>query len=122
MGSLVGEQFARAMTAKDGERIRELLAPSISFMGMTPSAIRVADTPDGVVDIVNDWFGQGDDVVNLERLDTDSFADRERVGYRVRVITDDGPHLVDQTAYLSLEDGQITWLRIMCAGYRPTDD
>jgi hypothetical protein len=31
----------------------------------------------------------------------------------------DGEHLVEQQAYMSERDGQIGWLRIMCAGYRP---
>jgi hypothetical protein len=68
------------------------------------------------------WFDEGDHIEDLESVETDAFADRERVGYRLRVRNADGQHLVEQQAYLSERDGQIGWLRIMCAGYRPTDN
>lgn len=51
-----------------------------------------------------------------------AFADRQRVGYRLRVRNDDGLHLVEQQAYLSERDGRIGWLRVMCAGYRPVTE
>jgi hypothetical protein len=34
------------------------------------------------------------------------------VGYRLRVRDDEGLHLVDQQAYLSEQDGKITWLSV----------
>jgi hypothetical protein len=52
-------------------------------------------------------------------VQTDSFADRQRVGYRFRVRNGDGLHLVEEQAYLSEREGRIGWLRIMCAGYPP---
>ena len=54
----------------------------------------------------------------VELLDCDGFADRERVGYRLRVRRPEGQYLVEQQAYLSERDGQIGWLRIMCSGFR----
>ena len=55
-------------------------------------------------------------------METDAFADRERVGYRLRVRNTDGLHLVEQQAYLTERDGRIGWLRIICAGYRPVTE
>jgi len=42
------------------------------------------------------------------------------VGYRFRVKNPDGIFLVEQQAYLSQDDGQIAWMRVVCSGYRPT--
>ena len=57
--------------------------------------------------------------VALERLESDAFADRGRVGYRFRVRNPDGDVLVEQQAYLSERDGRISWMRALCSGYRP---
>jgi hypothetical protein len=86
---------------------------------MTPKRIWEASGPDDVVDALAVWFGDTDEIEALDALEVDSFADRERVGYRLRIHNPDGEHLVEQQAYLSTEDGRISWLRIMCSGYRP---
>jgi hypothetical protein len=117
----LGEQFGRAVAAKDHEAVRGLLHPEVDFRAMTPKKIWEADGPQDVVAAVQTWFDDGDVIEELESLSSDAFADCERVGYRLRVRNDDGLHLVEQQAYLSERDGRIGWLRIMCAGYRPID-
>ena len=72
--------------------------------------------------MLGEWFDSDDIIEGIEALDADAYSDRQRVGYRLRVKCPDGVYQVDQTAYLSLEDGRISWLRMMCAGYRPIDD
>jgi len=119
MGSL-GEDFARAVAAKDHDRVRQLLHPELDFRAMTPKRIWEAETPEDVISALGTWFDGGDEIHGLELVETDAFADRQRVGYRLRVHNADGEHLVEQQAYLSERDGRIGWLRIMCAGYRPT--
>ena len=119
MTATQGESFARAVAAKDHEAVRALLHPELDFRAMTPKRVWEAADADGVVDALNVWFGPDDEISAVEALDTDAFADRERVGYRMRVRNADGEHLVEQQAYLSLTDGRIGWLRLMCSGYRP---
>ena len=121
MTTNLGEDFARAVAAKDHDRVRQLLHPELDFRAMTPQRIWEAATPEDVVSALCVWFDEGDHIEDLESVETDAFADRERVGYRLRVRNADGQHLVEQQAYLSERDGQIGWLRIMCAGYRPAD-
>ena len=115
----LGEDFARAVAAKDHDRVRELLHPELDFRAMTPQRIWEAETPEDVVSALCTWFDDGDNIERLDVVETDAFADRQRVGYRLRVSNADGDHLVEQQAYLSERDGRIGWLRIMCAGYRP---
>jgi hypothetical protein len=119
MTEALGAAFARAVAAKDKDRIRELLHPEVDFRAMTPKRIWESEGPDDVLTALETWFDDGDLIEGIEKLETDGFADRERVGYRLRVRNDDGLHLVEQQAYLSPRDGRIGWLRIMCAGYRP---
>lgn len=114
--------FARGVAAKDGQAISALLHPQVDFRGMTPGRVWEADGPDDIVTVLGTWFDAGDVVEGIESIETDSFADRDRVGYRLRVRNAEGLHLVEQQAYLSERDGRIGWLRIMCAGYRPVTE
>jgi hypothetical protein len=119
MTASLGEQFARAMASKDHDQIRALLHPELDFQAMTPRRIWDANGPEDVLTAVGTWFDENDHIEAVESIETDSFADRQRVGYRFRVRNADGPQVVEQQAYLSERDGKIGWLRVMCAGYRP---
>jgi hypothetical protein len=55
----------------------------------------------------------------LAAKDFGRVADRDRVGWRFAVSTPDGPHLVEQQAYYSTPDGRISWMRVLCSGFRP---
>jgi hypothetical protein len=115
-----GESFARALAAKDVARLRELLAADVDFRGLTPGRNWEASGPDAVIEILlGSWFEDSDEIRALEHVETDSFADRERVGYRLSVTNADGDHLVEQQAYLAGSDGQIGWMRVVCSGFRP---
>lgn len=118
----LGEQLARAAASGDRTALLALLAPELDFRAMTPSRFWEATTSAEVADIVLDtWFGPGRQIDAIEQIDGDVVADRERVGYRFRATTQDGPTVVEQQAYLGVEGGRITSLRIMCTGFRPTD-
>ena len=119
--SRLGRDFADAVATKDHARVLELLTPDVDFRGMTPGRVWEAESSADVVDALGQWFEDSDVVEGVELVETDAFADRERVGYRLRVRNGDGLHLVEQQAYLTARDGRIGWLRIMCAGYRPVD-
>jgi hypothetical protein len=118
----LGAAFATAVAAKDHGTLRELLHPEVDFRAMTPKRIWEADGPDDILAALGTWFDEGDAIEGVDVVDTDAFADRHRVGYRLRVRNSDGLHLVEQQAYLSEREGRIGWLRIMCAGYRPVGD
>lgn len=117
----LGASFARAVAAKDHDRVRQLLHPDLDFRAMTPGRVWEAGTPDDVVDALQLWFEDSDHIEGIDALETDRFADRERVGYRFRVRNADGEHVVEQQAYLTELDSRIGWLRIMCSGFRRVD-
>ncbi|HEY4428810.1 MAG TPA: hypothetical protein VGN08_11455 [Solirubrobacteraceae bacterium] len=118
----LGADFARALADKDHGRLGELMASELDFQAMTPRKTWEATDPDAVLSILfGHWFEDTDDIEALDRLETDSFADRERVGYRFRVGNPEGRFLVEQQAYISQRDGQIVWMRVLCSGYRPAE-
>jgi hypothetical protein len=116
----LGADFARAFAEKDRDRVRDLMHPEVDFRGMTPSRTWEASDPDTLVSILFDnWLDPDDEVESLESVESDGFADRERVGYRLSVRNPDGRFLVEQQAYIGTRDGRIGWMRVLCSGFRP---
>jgi hypothetical protein len=116
----LGVEFARALAAKDAARLRELLHPEIEFRALTPRRNWEANDPEATIAILlGKWFEESDAIEAIEQIESDAFADRQRVGYRFNVSNPEGNFLVEQQAYLSEQAGQIGWLRVLCAGYRP---
>lgn len=118
----IGTALAQAIADKDSDGLRALLHPDVDFTAITPRKHWDADDRDGVVSIVlGSWFEDSDTIESIEQVETDTFADRERVGYRFAVSNPDGRFLVEQQAYLEVNDGQIHWMRLVCSGFRPVD-
>jgi hypothetical protein len=115
-----GEEFARALSDKDFDRIRDLLDPEIDFAGLTPSRHWQAAGPDEVITgVLRIWLDDTDDVEALEHVETGIVGDRERVGYRFIVNNPKGRFVVEQQAYVAASGGRITWMRVVCSGFRP---
>jgi hypothetical protein len=117
-----GETFARTLAAKDAVALKALLRPDLEFRGMTPGRFWEADTADGVVDdiLLGQWFKPQDRITEVLGIETGELGVRQRVGYRFSVASSGQSYLVEQQAYFEETNGQIGWLRIMCAGFQPT--
>jgi hypothetical protein len=121
MASDVGQQFVKALARKDATELKALLRPDVNFRAMTPRRFWEAEDPDTIVDeiILGTWFGPTDEITEVVDIETSTVASRERVGYRLGVTNPTGSYVVEQQAYFDVNNGQISWLRIMCAGYLP---
>jgi hypothetical protein len=116
----LGCNFARALVRKDSQRLLDLMHPAIDFRTLTPSRSWEAASPgDALAIIFSKWFKETDEIEGLEALESDSFADQQRVGYRFSVSNAEGRFLVEQQAYISELDGRIGWMRVLCSGQRP---
>lgn len=120
----VGEDFVEALAAKDADALRALLADGVDFMGLTPGRHWQAASPSEVVDdvVLGHWFDTGDDIREVRAVSTGRVADREHVAYRLGVLSGGRPHVVEQQCYYVVEDGRITWMRVLCSGFRPEPD
>jgi hypothetical protein len=116
----LGESFARALGAKDFERVGQLLHPEVDFRGLTPGRSWDAQGAEQVVgEVLTRWFEPSDEIERVQQVQSDAFADRGRVGYRFAGRNGDGPFVVEQQAYYAERDGRIGWMRIVCSGFRP---
>jgi hypothetical protein len=116
----VGERFAQAIAARDTSALLDLLKSDVDFRALTPGRFWEADSAREVVDevIFGHWFEPQDRIDAVEQIETGTVGDRHRVGYRFRVTNPSGEFTVEQQAYLDVENDRITWLRIMCSGFR----
>jgi hypothetical protein len=116
----LGRELAEALAVKDFDRVAELLAPDVDFRGLTPSRWwEASDARSVVTDVLPQWFEDCDHIDELVEVETARMADRERVSYRLRGHNPDGAFLVEQQAYFAEQDGRITWIRVLCSGFRP---
>jgi hypothetical protein len=117
----VGTGFAVALGAKDFDAVEKILAHDVDFRALTPNMTWEEHTAKEVVsNVLNDWFDQNDNIEALCALQVRPIAGpRWLLSYTLLVRNDDGEHLVEHQANFECEDGRITWLRIMCAGYIP---
>lgn len=116
----LGARFANALAAKDRDAIAAMLDPHIDFRGLTPKRVWEAEDPETVLStLFANWFEPEDEIEELQQLETDQVADRERVGYRFAITNPEGRFLVEQQAFLSGRNGRIEWMRVLCSGYRP---
>jgi hypothetical protein len=124
MNEALGEQFAKAIAAKDAPGVLDLLAPELDFKAMTPGRFWEADTAQQFVDeiLFGRWIDENDHVEALEGVSTGEVGGRGRVLYRFRVKNLTGVWLVEQQAYFDVENDRISFLRIMCSGFRRADD
>jgi len=116
----LGEAFAHALSRKDFEELTRILHPQVDFRGLTPGRMwEASDARSVVEDVLQSWFEPSHELERLVSTDTDAFADRQRVGYRVEGHNSDGPFVVEQQAYYEERDGRIGWMRVVCSGFRP---
>lgn len=123
MEERLGERFAKALAVKDFAAITTLLHPAVDFRALTPRRVWEARSPEQVVgEILSSWFEESDHIDKLLSVDSEQVVDRERVGYRLAVHNADGNYIVDEQAYYEVANGAITWMRILCSGWRKVDD
>jgi hypothetical protein len=119
----IGEQFAIALSRKDAAELKALLRPGLDFRAMTPRKFWESDDPAVIVDdiMLGTWFDPTNEITALQHVETGEVGSRNRVAYRFEVVNGGGVHNVEQQCYFEVEQGKISWMRIMCAGYMPAD-
>ena len=119
----LGERFVRAVAAKDRDELRQVLAGDVDFKGLTPRRFWEGASAEEVIEVLlGSWFEPADVIEEVTAFENgDEVEDVRRAGYRFRVVTPTGPHVVEQQAYYRETDGRMGYLRVVCSGFQPTD-
>jgi hypothetical protein len=116
----LGERYASAVAAKDENALREVLTDPIDFGGLTPGGVWAGDNVADVLEILFEhWFDSGDHIDRLVEVSTSEVAGRRHLSYLLEVTNSAGLHLVEQQVYFNVTDERISWMRVLCSGYRP---
>jgi hypothetical protein len=118
----VAERFVQALAGRDRDELLSVLAPDVDFRGMTPGRFWEAATAEDLVDrVLFSWYEPQDVVEEVLDVTRDWVVDREHVGWRFAVRCPDGKYVVEQHAYVMVDDGRINFMRAMCSGFRKVD-
>ena len=112
----LGATLAHAIAARDFAKVEELLHPHVEFRALTPRRFWESGTRAGAVDVLRTWFGDCD--LQIVSVDTGEVAGRHHVAYRYQGERPAGAFLIEQHAYYDESDGRITWIRLLCSGFR----
>ncbi|HEX4726228.1 MAG TPA: hypothetical protein VH298_00425 [Jatrophihabitans sp.] len=117
----LGIQLAQAIADQDTAALRALFATPVAFSAVTPKRFWDAETAVQAVDdiLLGAWFGSSTVVTGMTVLDSGMVGDVEKITYQLALVRDGVPSVVEQSAYLNLDDGLISQLRLACSGIRP---
>ena len=118
----VGEQFALALAAKDRDALLALFADPVDFQALTPGRHWQTQDPRVLVDdiVLGSWFEPTDHIGKLLAVTTGAVADRQHLSYRLALRNADGEFVVEQQVYYLSQGSMITWMRVLCSGFRPS--
>ncbi|MBB4911289.1 hypothetical protein [Actinophytocola algeriensis] len=115
-----GEEFAKALAARDVAGVRAITAPDLDFRAMTPRRYWEAHDHDELLDVLfGHWLEPTDEVVALLSTSTGEVSTRGHVAYRLHLRNARGDSLMEQQMYYDVTDGRISWARVMCSGFVP---
>lgn len=105
---------------QEAEQRRPPGVASVDFRALTPGGEWEASTAEEVAAIVlGRWFVHLRRIDSIEAVAHATVGGRERAGYLFRAMTPAGDCIVEQQAYFDVVDDRITWMRILCTGFRP---
>lgn len=111
--------FAGALVTRDFERLTAMLAADVRMRALIPPGFVEISMAEAAAAKFASWFGDAE-AVELIRSGSDRFADRLHLFYRLRVRKPgDFPKVVEQHLLCAVDDGRISSIDLVCAGFRP---
>jgi hypothetical protein len=115
------QRFVEALGAGDWEAIRDSHADDVRLRALVPERLREEQGPDAVVGRFKFWWAE---LADLRLLDSvvEPKADQVRVRYRLAgTDPEDGPVVVEQQCYVTVDEGRIKKINSVCSGFQPAD-
>lgn len=119
-----GRRFLDAVVSRDVEALRGLLARDVWLRALLPRDLDERRGAAAVAAAFHGWYGTAAAFEPIT-VGHDAIAGKERVAYRILLRPDWAPdtwHLIEQNAFLSLRDGRIRKIDLVCTGFMPVGD
>lgn len=113
-----GIEMINAMAARDRSALLGLLAEGVRLRAVLPRSQVDLVGAEPVADKMIDWFADVPEVVPLDSA-VDFVGDVLHAGYRFALRGGEVEQVAEQQAYLTVEGGRITTVRLVCSGFRP---
>lgn len=115
------EPVARLLDAvirKDFEGLKSVLHPDVRFRALAPGESVDVGTADEAARVFRRWFADKD---GLELVDSEAgpIVDRAQLRYRLRLLRNGEPCLVEHRLFGDLEEERFVSLDLLCSGFRP---
>lgn len=117
-----GWRLVDALAARDFAGVERLLAADVWLRALLPRHLDEHFGAGEVAGAFRTWYA-GATEFEVVALDHDTVAGKERVGYRFRLRPDWAPdtwHLIEQVAFLSVREGAIRKIDLVCTGFMLT--
>lgn len=114
----LGRSFVDAIVAGDFDRLETLFAPHLRFRAIIPAEYQEASTAAGARALVEDWFGDTDSRLLLGTT-ADIVGDRLVLGYRLELMDDGKPRIVEQHVSAIVDGALFRDIALLCSGFRP---
>ncbi len=112
-----GRAFVRALSARDFEAVRAMLADGVRFRMLLPRGPEEVRGADAAAQTFARWFGAH--VLEVEASAVDGVADRLSVSYRLRVRGEEGWRQIEQRLFAAVgEGGRMETIDLLCSGFR----
>jgi hypothetical protein len=115
----VVERFLRSLATRDYDGLADCFAPTARMRALVPTRVREEDGPQAIAARYRFWLDDYDQY-QVVATDNERVADREQLRYLIRgVDPKDGPGVLEQFGYATVDGGRITALNLVCSGFRP---
>lgn len=122
-GASPGRRYLDALAARDWATLDQLVAPDVWLRALLPRHLDDHFGAAQTLGALRTWYG-GATAFEVMALDHDAVGHKERVRYRFLLRPDWAPttrHLIEQQAYLSIADGLVRKIDLVCTGFMPVD-
>ncbi|HSJ73302.1 MAG TPA: nuclear transport factor 2 family protein [Miltoncostaeaceae bacterium] len=116
-----GARLVEALASRDFAALGELMDPTVWMRALLPRQLVERRGAGEVLAAFAAWYGGATDLTPVA-LDHDVVGGKERATYRFVLTPDWAPgteHLIEQMAFLSVRDGLIRKIDLVCTGFMP---
>jgi hypothetical protein len=114
----VGAKLVEAIVARDEGALASCFAPAVQLRALVPPGLRERSGASDAAALFTRWHANVTEL-RLVESQVEELSDRLHIAYRLDVVEDGKPYVVEQQLYCKVADGVIERVDLVCSGFRP---